>query len=523
MSEKWLYRYEAKGIQSYVLGTQQLREVAGASALVDELDDLAEERLREILAPPDATPRDLDRIIDNHTVLLAAGGGTLIFDTREQLEQFATTWLLWCQHEVPGLQVAQAWVPVAGEEPSPDDLLGLYRRLEVARQQPWIDLPEVGPFVLRAARTGLAAVGDDGAGEKHTLVDETSRQKRQKAKNDNDDWDGLLKRVRRGADHEMPPPYAHSWRFLYDNNDFPEGYIAVVHADGNGVGGLLTELKLKTAELKLFSAALRDATLQAAHLAIAAIADDLRKDRGSYHPRLPVRPVVLGGDDLTFLIHGSQAMTFVETFLHEFQKQTRLRLQQKELERVSKARPEGLTASAGIAFVKSSFPFFAAYELAEELCQFAKRRTRKQNDAESPSSFAFHRVTTAAIRPWEDIVSEELAGGALVGGPWRLDGVFDEYSWEHLKSLVDRVHERTLPRGSLRGWVRAVQEDHQNGQESASRAWKRMIEVLQSSRDAEVLRGALPALGVQESGFRKAKTTPLWDALTLVSVKRGAS
>jgi hypothetical protein len=35
----WLYRYEAKGIQSYVLSTQVLREMAGASQLVETLAD----------------------------------------------------------------------------------------------------------------------------------------------------------------------------------------------------------------------------------------------------------------------------------------------------------------------------------------------------------------------------------------------------------------------------------------------------------------------------------------------------
>ncbi len=521
MPEKWLYRYEAKGIQSYVLGTQRLHEIAGASALVDDLDDLARKRLREIFSPPGTSPHDLAKIADDHVVLLAAGGGTLLFDSRDQLEQFAATWLLWCQREVPGLQVVQAWVSVAGNQPDAKDFSRLYQRLEVARQQPWVDLPEVGPFVLRTARTGLPAVGVDARGEKGTLVDETSCQKQRKAKEDSEDWDGLLRRLRRGANPDTPPD-ARSWRFLRDNNDFPEGYVAIIHADGNGVGGLLAELQLTAPELKVFSAALRDATLQAAHLAIAALVDELPKDLASERRQLAVRPVVLGGDDLTFLVHGSQAMTFVENFLQEFQKQTRLQLQGR-LERVSRTRPDGLTASAGIAFVKSSFPFFAAYELAEELCQFAKRHTRRQNDAESPSSFAFHRVTTAAIRPWEDIVSEELAGGALVGGPWRLDEVFSEYSWKNLKSLVDRVLGRTLPRGSLRRWIRAVQEDHQSGQNSAERAWKRMIEVLQHSRDAEGLLNTLAELGTRNDGFRKEKSTPLWDALTLASVRRGAA
>ena len=37
---QYLYRYEAKGIQSYVLGTSRLREIAGGSAVVEGLEPL---------------------------------------------------------------------------------------------------------------------------------------------------------------------------------------------------------------------------------------------------------------------------------------------------------------------------------------------------------------------------------------------------------------------------------------------------------------------------------------------------
>ena len=35
MSDGWLYRCEAKGIQRYILETQPLKEMLGASALLD--------------------------------------------------------------------------------------------------------------------------------------------------------------------------------------------------------------------------------------------------------------------------------------------------------------------------------------------------------------------------------------------------------------------------------------------------------------------------------------------------------
>ena len=78
---------------------------------------------------------------------------------------------------------------------------------------------------------------------------------------------------------------------------------------------------------------------------------------------LPMRPLILAGDDICFVCDSRIAVSLTEILL-------------KEVEAVdeSNERPglRGLHAAAGIAIVKNHYPFFRAHELAEALCHNAK-------------------------------------------------------------------------------------------------------------------------------------------------------
>src|SRR5690606_5681066 len=81
---------------------------------------------------------------------------------------------------------------------------------------------------------------------------------------------------------------------------------------------------------------------------------------------LPLRPILLGGDDLTFLCDGRVALALTEAALKAF-----------EAEVPSLGR---VTACAGVAIVPAHAPFAQAYALAEALCRHAKRRRQWEGD-----------------------------------------------------------------------------------------------------------------------------------------------
>ncbi|MCB1057342.1 MAG: hypothetical protein KDD11_17720, partial [Acidobacteria bacterium] len=74
---------------------------------------------------------------------------------------------------------------------------------------------------------------------------------------------------------------------------------------------------------------------------------------------LPLRPLILGGDDLTFVCDGRLALDLAVTVLEVF-------------EGFESAELGALHGCAGIALVHTHFPFARAYDWAETLCGSAK-------------------------------------------------------------------------------------------------------------------------------------------------------
>jgi len=456
MSYRYLYRTEVKGIQPWILGSGKLKEIAGGSEIVDSLAAFARERAAAC----------------NGTVITgAAGGATIGFDRPEHLESFAQWWPMAVAARAPGLTVVQAWT---------DDgqYASLYDRLIQAGTMPTVDLPEAGPMVARSGRTGLPAVGRGADG----MVDRATRARLK----GHTDSQSRLDAVLLGDDDPR--------RFLADSNDFPPGYVAVVHADANGVGSLIVSGAVT--DLEAFSNSLRDATVDAARAAVAT---------------LPVaggtvlaRPIVLGGDDFTILVPARHAIPFAHTYLSRFEAATRER---------HDTLGRALHACAGISIVKPGWPFLDAHALAESLCGAAKAAYR----TEQLSGLAFHRVTTALTHDWGTVKATELRSGApdrsLTRVPYSLADV------DRLQLLAEAV--RLMPRGALRRWVDLSRTDLRRSQEH----WSRMREVAERTHPTRLNRldVALQALdadplsgwGLDDSSDR---STPIRDALELERV-----
>ena len=175
--------------------------------------------------------------------------------------------------------------------------------------------------------------------------------------------------------------------------------VAVIHIDGNGVGGIMKELNSSKdrvapgvfkAEvgcdrddpdaLRRFLLAVNKRLQNAVEHAFAAAwarIDELSRhddDRaGRRHTAIPVVPVILGGDDVTVITSGDYALPFAAAYLRYYEEATG-----NDPILCYLTPPEGqdtgpMTAAAGVAIVKRNFPFHIAYELAEKLVNRAKK------------------------------------------------------------------------------------------------------------------------------------------------------
>lgn len=451
---EWVYRAEVKGIQSWILASDRLRELKGGSALVEDLSACAE-----------TVGRGLGGLVR----VAAAGSATIEFPNDSSLGAFAEGWPFIVEQVAPGLPVVQAWAPKG-------QMKLLYEKLGHARNLARMDLPEAGPLLARCGRSGLPAVC---VGDKDGMEDRAMQAKTLRAQG----GDALAERLL---------PQGETRTFIEDVDQFPEGYVAVVHADGNRVGERVMGLGDDLDALQRFSRHLGDATARAARRAVARLCEESRAQA-----RIPARPIVLGGDDLTFLVSARYALPFTDLYLQAFADETR------------DLSGGGLQASAGIALVKPGWPFHSAHELAESLCNTAKNILNRE------SGFLFHRVTTAlADLDWADLVRRELAVPADVArapeapASWHLLGGM-AYKASEVQPLANlALAARRLPRGSLRAWVAEARVSP----DRAAARFQRLREVANKD-DLSLFENALRDLGAEpHSGWRGLRS-PIPDAL----------
>lgn len=164
-------------------------------------------------------------------------------------------------------------------------------------------------------------------------------------------------------------------------NEFRElavkGYIAVVHIDGNGVGsraknaakhGDRDDYFEGWCERERFFWTMRVGFRSAFCAALAAVFKNAQETPRNKNGQPVVRPLMLGGDDLTLVCGAPYALPFVRAFARELDRATR--------------NLEGgrLTISAGVAIVGEKFPFHRAYGLAEQLTESGKHLAKRNKD-----------------------------------------------------------------------------------------------------------------------------------------------
>ena len=251
-------------------------------------------------------------------------------------------------------------------------------------------------------------------------------------------------------------------RFPFDVKDITgkNDWIAIIHADGNGLGQIIRKIGHDKEKLKKFSKDLSEATKAAAKKAFSSIDGEFELSKLS---RLPIRPVVLGGDDFTVICRADFAVQYVRDFMKNFESET-------------KDMGHKLTCCAGIAFIKSSFPFYYGYQLAESLCDAAKKDAKDINKDMAPSCLMFHKVQDSFVVDYSDIIKRELciseSKTTWKYGPYYLNNV--EGRWT-IGQLLETVKELEGDAGnavktSIRRWLSEMHISDKNAKQLLGRA-----------------------------------------------------
>ncbi len=422
MNKFTLTLLDTTGIQDYIFASNRLQENIGASEIVSRattlwafkaLENAGIKRDDHNIVRPDQLDWDFrpDATIENlqAEVIQAAGGNTLVlFREKDKALEFVRQLTFQLLKEAPGLIIlaqhkhnfdfdAQKLTDVRAE---------LFKAMSKHKlsEGRLHSAPTLGLSVSAVcSSTGLPAVrtpdGTQKIGDDEFLLLVPGQDEQESERNRLISRETTFKLAARDLANKRLKQTIGEVAEWYD---FPsdidnlgrisgeESYVAVVHVDGNKMGEHVQEVVTRVEKqfgkegisnfnreyikaLREFSKKIETASQKAlvyiVEKLVASIHDDMVAGeipviKIKSHKYIPFRPLVFGGDDVTFLCNGQLGVELATQYLTAFEKFT----EAEELD---------FHACAGVSIVKMHYPFSRAYQLAEELTHSAKILVKK--------------------------------------------------------------------------------------------------------------------------------------------------
>lgn len=447
----YLYAAAVQGIQSFIFETNKLKEIAGASELVAKVSDSGEfiEFLKSV---------GVSNPSKENFLIAAAGNIKYIFDSKEDCEKAFREFPYHIAKKAPGITISQAVLPINKETIGEQDIHELENQLKAERNRPMRPNTLSWMITARVPETGRPALGaypDGDVEEKDSSISNLFRSKSlnlgryRKLQEVESSTNSLLKNSLNIELKDKVCVFAKELKRICPNEG--HSWLAMIHADGNDLGRIIPKLfkgikgqAFRDKQIR-FSKALDKATRRAVQKAFFKVfnpdpksdsSEDIKaakekgkalferyyKEQGNAAPILGIRPVVIGGDDLSIMVPAEMALDFTAAFLKHFQEETK-----SELENIFKGTKgyeyvkNGLTACAGIAYVTEKFPFHYSSHLAESLCSYTKKvakaarakseKNRGEEEKETiltPASLSFYKLESSYAKSYSDYLKEEL-------------------------------------------------------------------------------------------------------------------
>ncbi len=249
-----------------------------------------------------------------------------------------------------------------------------------------------------------------------------------------------------------------------------ESYLSVIHIDGNNMGVKFSACETLQ-ERKELSKQVQENVKKAFKSLLSSIVKEYDSYKNYLNLRvenkkklLPIRPIIIGGDDVTFVCPGRLGIEYAKRFVEAMaelpllteKQHTRMEAalnQYTDEGAKTKKLSKKLSCCAGVAIVKASYPFFRAYELSEQLCSAAKKNSRE--DDTSWLDFAIlHGEKTPELAQLRRQQYESVLGD-LHFGPYKVDAKYDGH--DGLNSLL-RLEQQINGEKSNDDFIRGKKE-----------------------------------------------------------------
>lgn len=377
--DKFLVISEVSKKQGYIFKTNKLKENIGASTIIEYItEDLPKKKLAEVLGKKD---------IDENVVNAGGGNSLFIVDKEDDAKEFIKITTTEVLEKFPGAEFFMAYQKFDYENDSIIDAIDeIYKKLN--------DKKSARKSVFRRKSYGIEQECVTTGLPAYKRYDDVFLSRESYVKREWSKDDKLEELNKKNSISKIIGDYSDKgYKFTKELEDLitqkgDNSYIAIVSLDGNKMGQKIQHMKEEARKkekgsdnkvesnnnyiqkLKNFSKNIKDYyedafrhMLEVIDQNYNKIAEDLKlKDN-----IMPVRPIILAGDDVCFICNAKIALECVNLFISKLNEYS--------------VEGEQLNACAGICMLKSSYPFDKGYDIAENLCKNGKAKIVDSNDA----------------------------------------------------------------------------------------------------------------------------------------------
>ncbi len=353
---KALVLWEVSKKQQYIFSSNKLKENKGASYIIKHITE--------------NLPYEVDKKYENKEIYSGGGSSIYDFDTVAEAKEFIKNLSKKVISTYPGIELFMVIQEYEDDRFIAGIIDEAYKKLAIKKNKRENSPNQLSfGFERICESTGLPAgeIIIDPDGEKRYVSHEI-KVKDKNSKKSNKDFEKLL------AGYET----VNEFRELVDSD---KSYIALVHIDGNQMGKKLNSLKDKFVksediketnkrylnELKTFSDDIKKAYQESFKKMVEVIKENI-SESDLETLGLPVIPIIISGDDVTYVTNGKLGIESARVFLQELN-QHKIKIGDTY---------STLNACAGVAITRVSHQFYRAYELAENLCSNAKKVLLKE-------------------------------------------------------------------------------------------------------------------------------------------------
>lgn len=383
MGTRFLVALDTDRIKQFVFATDKLKEIRGASSILDELN---RRRMEQIA--------DDEKLQDSKIYANGGSGLFLINGDRDVAERFGRRVQQAYSRETKGgasITFAIQEIPDSVQDVWHDDIWSTLELLRYGLAEKKTTRSEVialpsHPFLQHCDACGMRYTEERDPDERR---DEASQDKRycavcmEKRREDGDVKGGIddliAKRNGTGkgkSGHAYPVAWEKVIDLLPDDYSIPKGterppdfnelrgasdgkdYLALIYADGNGMGQLMGGLKT-LADVKETASLIDEAVYVAMSTAIHT---HLQVIEDRTPPMFPFDILLIGGDDIMIVTPASSALDVANTIATKFYEQT---------------GGKGYSLSIGVVLAPVKYPFGLLQDLADSTLKFAKKAAAK--------------------------------------------------------------------------------------------------------------------------------------------------